>query len=44
MSPRGEVELDWAWYTAFGGAVFMLIGSVMRTPETTRARKPPGVL
>jgi hypothetical protein len=42
--PSGAIELDWSWYTAMGGALFMLIGSFMRTAETTRARKPPGVL
>jgi len=42
--PSGEIELDWSWYTAMAGALLMLIGAVMRTTETDRARKPPGVL
>jgi hypothetical protein len=42
--PSGAIELDWSWYTAMGGALFMLIGSFMRTSESERARKPPGVL
>jgi archaellum biogenesis protein FlaJ (TadC family) len=42
--PSGEIELDWSWYTAMGGAVMMMIGAVMRTQESERARKPPGVL
>jgi hypothetical protein len=42
--PSGAIELDWSWYTAMGGALFMLIGSFMRTAETDKARKPPGVL
>lgn len=43
-TPPGEIELDWSWYTAFGGALLMMIGSVMRTTETQRVRKPPGVM
>jgi hypothetical protein len=42
--PSGAIELDWSWYTALGGALLMLIGSFMRTAETTKTRKPPGVL
>jgi hypothetical protein len=41
---RGEVELDWAWYTAFGGSLAMLLGSFLRTAESETRRKPPGVL
>ena len=42
--PSGAIELDWSWYTAMGGALFMLAGAFMRTSESERARKPPGVL
>ena len=42
--PPGAIELDWSWYTTMGGALVMLIGAFMRTSETQRTRKPPGVL
>ena len=42
--PSGAIELDWSWYTAIGGALVMMIGAFMRTTETQKARKPPGVL
>lgn len=41
---RAEVELDWAWYTAIGGALAMLVGAFLRTAESETKRKPPGVL
>ena len=43
-SPSGAIELDWSWYTAIGGALVMMIGAFLRTSETQKARKPPGVL
>ncbi len=42
--PSGQIELDWAWYTAFGGAVAMAVGGSLRASESGRRRKPPGVL
>ena len=42
--PSGAIELDWSWYTAIGGALVMMIGAFLRTSETQKARKPPGVL
>ena len=42
--PPGEIELDWSWYTAMGGALLMLVGAFQRQTETGPARKPPGVL
>jgi hypothetical protein len=42
--PSGAIELDWSWYTALGGSLLMLVGAFMRTSESERARKPPGVL
>ena len=41
---RSEIELDWAWYTALGGSLAMLLGSFLRIAETETKRKPPGVL
>lgn len=43
-SPPSEIELDWSWYTALGGALGMLVGSFIRQSETETKRKPPGVL
>ena len=42
--PPGAIELDWAWYTAMGGALAMLVGSFIRQSESETRRKPPGVL
>ena len=43
-TPPGAIELDWAWYTAMGGALTMLVGAVVCVAETETTRKPPGVL
>jgi hypothetical protein len=42
--PSGEIELDWSWWTAFGGTVAMAIGGSLRASEVGRKRKPPGVI
>jgi hypothetical protein len=42
--PPGQIELRWGWYVALLGAILMLVGSVMRTGETERRRKPPGTI
>jgi hypothetical protein len=42
--PSGQIELDWSWYTAIGGALAMAVGGAVRSSETERKRKPPGVL
>jgi hypothetical protein len=42
--PPGQIELRWGWYVALLGSVLMLVGSVMRTGETERRRKPPGTI
>ena len=42
--PSGEIELDWAWYTALGGAVAIFVGALIRQAESEPRRKPPGVL
>ena len=42
--PSGEIELDWSWYTALGGALAIAVGGAMRASSTERKRKPPGVL
>jgi hypothetical protein len=43
-NPPGQIELRWGWYVALLGAILMLAGSVMRTGETERRRKPPGTI
>jgi uncharacterized membrane protein len=42
--PSGQIELRWGWYVALLGAILMLAGSVLRTGETERRRKPPGTI
>lgn len=42
--PSGEIELEWGWYVALGGTIAMFLGSALRSSETERRRKPPGVL
>jgi hypothetical protein len=42
--PSGEIELDWSWYTAAGGALAIAFGGALRASSTERKRKPPGVL
>jgi hypothetical protein len=42
--PSGQIELDWSWYTALGGALAIAIGGAVRASEVERKRKPPGVL
>ena len=42
--PSGQIELDWSWYTAAGGALAIAVGGSMRASSTERRRKPPGVL
>ena len=43
-TPPGQIELRWGWYVALLGAALMLAGSVLRTGETERRRKPPGTI
>ena len=42
--PSGEIELEIGWYMAIGGALLSTIGGAMRSSETARTKKPPGVL
>jgi uncharacterized membrane protein len=42
--PRSTISLEPGWFLAVAGALMMLIGAFIRTSETQRARKPPGVL
>ena len=42
--PPGEIELEIGWYGAMAGAILSTIGGALRSAETSRTRKPPGVL
>jgi archaellum biogenesis protein FlaJ (TadC family) len=41
--PSGTVALRIGWFGMFAGAVLMLVGSVWRTSEQEKGRKPPGI-
>lgn len=42
--PSGEIELEIGWYIAIVGTVLMFMGAALRSSESERPRKPPGVL
>jgi len=42
--PSGQIELEIGWYGAMLGAIMMAVGAAIRSSETERRRKPPGVL
>jgi hypothetical protein len=42
--PSGDIKLRLGWFVALAGAIFMLVGSVVRQSESEAARKPPGTL
>ncbi len=42
--PSGEIELEIGWYGAMLGAILSTAGGAMRSSETARTKKPPGVL
>jgi hypothetical protein len=42
--PSGEIELEIGWYGAMLGSIMMAVGGALRSGETARTRKPPGVL
>jgi predicted neutral ceramidase superfamily lipid hydrolase len=43
-APADTISLQIGWIVALAAAFGMLIGSVQRTAESSRARKPPGTL
>lgn len=43
-TPPGEISVDYGFYVALVGALFMLSGAVARSSENAPVRKPPGVL
>jgi CDP-diglyceride synthetase len=42
--PPSEIELEIGWYGLMLGAILMIVGATMRSSESERSRKPPGVL
>ncbi len=42
--PSGEIELEIGWYGAMLGALMSTVGGALRSSESERRRKPPGVL
>lgn len=42
--PSGQIELEIGWYGALLGALMSAAGGALRSTESTRSRKPPGVL
>lgn len=43
-SPASEIGLQWGYRVALGGTLLAMGGSVLRSAESGRRRKPPGVL
>ena len=43
-SPTGEISVDSGWWVATVGGLLILAGSIWRSQEGARRRKPPGVL
>jgi predicted transporter len=42
--PSGQISLDYGWFVALGAGILILVGALIRTGESDRGRKPPGVL
>lgn len=43
-NPRSEIGLSYGWWLALVAGLMILVGSLVRTQETSATRKPPGVL
>jgi CDP-diglyceride synthetase len=43
-SPSGEIHISYGWFLAMLGGFLILLGALVRSQETGRRRKPPGVL
>lgn len=43
-SPASEISLQWGYLLALCGTLLTMGGSILRSAETGRRRKPPGVL
>jgi hypothetical protein len=42
--PSGAISLAIGWFLALLGSILMIVGGAMRSAETDKPRKPPGVL
>lgn len=42
--PKGEISLGIGWYLAILSAIVVAVGGAIRSAESERRRKPPGVL
>jgi hypothetical protein len=42
--PSGEISLRLGWFFALLGSILMIVGAAMRSADTDKPRKPPGVL
>lgn len=42
--PSGQIELEIGWYGAMLGSLMTAAGGALRSTESERTRKPPGVL
>jgi hypothetical protein len=42
--PSGQIALKYGWILAMVGAIMTAVGGAIRSSETARTRKPPGVL
>ena len=42
--PQGEISLGIGWFLALLGSILMIVGAAMRSADTDKPRKPPGVL
>ena len=42
--PSGQISLNPGWYGMFVGALLIAVGGAIRSGESERRRKPPGVL
>ena len=42
--PSGEISLRLGWFFALLGSILLIVGAAMRSADTDKPRKPPGVL
>ncbi len=42
--PEGQISLEWGWIVALIASLLILGGALLRSEETDKVRKPPGVL
>jgi hypothetical protein len=42
--PPSQIELEPGWFGLLLGSILMVVGATMRSTESERTRKPPGVL